>query len=542
LNVIDGRPISSGKITHNTIKLQMYYSNHCENIILDITSLGKYPIILGIPWLKQHNPYIDWPTHYINFKQSNCTNYCINTKLDIHEKSDEILAILNPSYNIFSTNTDLQDNNHIIQLPDKYKEYKDVFSKEEADKLPPYRNYDHKINLLPNTNPPFGPIYSLSEPELKALHKYLDENLAKDFIQPSISPAGAPILFVKKKDGTLRLVVNYRGLNNVTIKNRYPLPLIGELIDRLRTSIIFTKIDLRGAYNLVRITSGDEWKTSFRIRYGYFEYKVMPFGLCNAPATFQHFMNEILADYLDKFAVVYLDDILIFSSTRDEHFQHVKLILERLRKHSLYGKLEKCQFHQTKVEFLGYIVSKDGIKMDPSKIDAIQSWPEPTNVKELQAFIGFSNFYRRFINKFSFTILPLTKLLKKDVKWNWSEEATKSFLYLKNALISAPILKYFDPNKKIVIEVDASDFAVGGILSQINVNNIMHPVAYFSRKLTNAELNYEIYNKDMLAIITAFKEWRAYLEGAQYQITVLTDHKNLEYFLTTKALNRRQAR
>ena len=188
LNVIDGRPISSGKITHNTIKLQMYYSNHCENIILDITSLGKYPIILGIPWLKQHNPYIDWPTHYINFKQSNCTNYCINTKLDIHEKSDEILAILNPSYNIFSTNTDLQDNNHIIQLPDKYKEYKDVFSKEEADKLPPYRNYDHKINLLPNTNPPFGPIYSLSEPELKALCEYLDENLAKDFIQLSTSP------------------------------------------------------------------------------------------------------------------------------------------------------------------------------------------------------------------------------------------------------------------------------------------------------------------------------------------------------------------
>jgi len=408
--------------------------------------------------------------------------------------------------------------------------------------LPPHRPYDHKIQLEPGTTPPFGPLYTLSETELKALDEYIKENLTKGYIQASTSPAGAPILFVKKRDGSLRLCVDYRGLNKITIKNRHPLPLIGESLDRLRSATVFSKLDLRAGYNLVRIAEGDEWKTAFRTRYGHFEYRVMPFGLTNAPATFQHLMNDVLRDFLDDFVVVYLDDILIFSTSLDEHKRHVRRVLERLRDNGLFAKPEKCAFHQREIEYLGYLVSPDGVKMDPKKVSAILDWPEPTNVTQLQAFLGFANFYRRFIHSYSKVAVPLTRLLKKDRKFDFDDAARQAFQQLKTAFTTAPVLAHFQPGKPSTIETDASDFAVAAVISQPDDDGTLHPIAYHSRKLTAAELNYEIYDKEMLAIVTALKEWRAYLEGAAHPITVFTDHRNLEYFTTTRVLNRRQAR
>ena len=237
----------------------------------------------------------------------------------------------------------------------------------------------------------------MSAPELKALKDNIDENLKRGFIRPSTSPAASPVMFVKKKDASLRLVVDYRGLNKVTIKNRYPLPLLSEMMDRVSQAKWFTKIDLRNAYNLVRIAQGDEWKMAFRTRYGHFEYVVMPFGLTNAPATFQHFMHDIFRDYLDLFLVVYLDDLLIYTNgTLEEHATHVRLVLERLRKEKLYAKAEKCEFHQTTVEFLGFIISPDGVTMDPKKVDAITNWPTPTCVRDIQSFLGFAKFLSAF--------------------------------------------------------------------------------------------------------------------------------------------------
>jgi hypothetical protein len=283
------------------------------------------------------------------------------------------------------------------ELPPEYADFEDVFSKAKAEKLPEHKPYDHSIPLEEGKTPPFGPIYSLSAPEMGALKKYLDENLERGFIQPSQSPAGAPILFVKKKDGSLRLCVDYRGLNNVTIKNRYPLPLISQMIDAIGGSLFFTTIDLRGAYNLLRIRKGEEWKTAFRCRYGHYEYRVMPFGLCNAPGTFQGLMNDTLHEYLDKFCQVYLDDILIYSKTKEEHIQHVRLVLEKLRATGLYAKLEKCRFSQPRVDFLGFVLAREGVSMDPSKLEPIQTWPTPKSVRDVQSFLGFANFYRRFI-------------------------------------------------------------------------------------------------------------------------------------------------
>jgi hypothetical protein len=427
-------------------------------------------------------------------------------------------------------------------IPPKYEKYSSVFSKVEADRLPPYRPYDHAINLQPQAQPPFGPIYNLSKVELETLHDFIKENLAKGFIERSESPAGAPVLFVKKKDNSLRMCVDYRGLNKVTIPNRCPLPLISETLDRLHKAKIYTKLDMRGAYNLIRIEKGDEWKTAFRTRYGHFQFRVMPFGLCNAPATFQAFVNDTLREYLDSFLVVYLDDILIYSSSPEEHTKHVTLVLEKLKKARLSLKLEKCEFDVTRVEFLGFIITPNGISMDPSKVEAIKNWPTPKSVHDIQVFTGLTNFYRRFIKDYSNKCVPLTNLLKKDVPFEWTPTVNSAFQDLISAITSDPILQHFNPDLPCTIECDASDFAIGAVCSQRNANGDLRPIAFYSRKLLPAEINYQIYDKELLAIIAAFKHWRHYLEFSTSPTIVLTDHKNLEYFTSTRTLSRRQVR
>jgi len=394
--------------------------------------------------------------------------------------------------------------------------------------------------LEPGKQPLFGPIYNLSEPELKTLKEYIDENLAKGFIQPSKSPAGAPVFFVKKKDNSLRPVIDYRNLNSITIKNRYPLPLISELLNRLGKAKIFTKIDLRGAYNLVRIKPGDEWKTAFRCRYGHFEYLVMPFGLTNAPAFFQHLMNDVFREHLDHFVIIYLDDILIYSDSLEDHTEHVKLVLSILRKHGLYAKLEKSSFHQTQVEYLGFIISPSGITMDPSKTSTIKAWPTPLSVKDIQSFLGFANFYRRFIPNFSKLALPLTSLTKKSTTFLWTSAAQQAFDSLKEIFTSAPILIHPDTSKPFYLETDASGYALAGILSQTHAGNL-HPISYWSRQMSSAERNYPVYDQELLAIYASFQHFRPFLLGAQHRITVYTDHKNLIYFSKANLLNRRQA-
>jgi transposase InsO family protein len=420
--------------------------------------------------------------------------------------------------------------------------FADVFDEKEADVLPEHRKYDISIDLQEGSTPPFGPIYNLTQTEMAALKDYLEDSIAKGFIVPSKSSCGAPILFVKKKDGSLRLCVDYRGLNKITLKNRYPLPLFDELVSHMQGSQVFTKIDLKGAYNLVRIKPGDEWKSAFRTRYGLFEYRVMPFGLANAPATFQHLMNDVFRDILDVYVTVYLDDILIFSKNVKEHEQHVKEVLRRLQENKLYGSLKKCEFEKDKVEFLGYLISKDGLEMDSAKVEAVRNWPVPKNVNDIQVFLGFANFYRRFIPHFSNVALPMTRMTRKDTPFLWDDTAESAFNKLKLLFTKSPILHHAKSELQFIMECDASDSALGAILSQKNVDGSINPIAYHSRKFTKEEVNYEIHDKELLAIVDGFKEWRHYLAGAKEKVIVLCDHRNLLYFMTTKMLNRRQAR
>ena len=289
------------------------------------------------------------------------------------------------------------------------------------------------------------------------------------------------MLFQKKQDGMLRMCVDYRALNKVTIKNKYPIPLAAELFDQLCKAEYFTKLDLRSGYWQVRVAEGDEAKTTCVTRYGSFEFLVMSFGLTNAPATFCNLMNDVLFDFLDSFVVVYLDDIVIYSPTLEDHVVHLKKVFDKLRQNQLYVKKEQYEFAQTEIKFLGHLISKSQIWMDGAKVAAIRDWPAPTKVIELQSFLGLANYYRRFIMGYS-KASSLTDLLKKERKWEWDVKCQAAFQKLKDAITSEPVLRLPALMLPFEVHMDASDRALGGVLVQEG-----HPVAFESRKLNAVE-------------------------------------------------------
>ena len=401
-------------------------------------------------------------------------------------------------------------------------EFKDVFPNELPHGLPPVRAVQHGIDIVQGSKPVSKPPYRMSASEAKEVEGQLADYLARGFIRPSTSPWASPILLVKKKDGTMRMCVDYRGLNALTIKNKYPLPRVDELFDQLQGKRYFSKVDLRSGFHQVRVSIDDILKTAFRTRFGHFEFLVMPFGLTNAPATFMTLMDSVLRPYLGKFVVVFLDDILIFSKTEEEHLEHLRLVFNELRTHALYAKQSKCEFFKNEIHYLGHTISFSGINMDTDKVDAILRWPHPTNVEELQIFLGMAGFYRKFIRDYAKIAVPMTDQLKAQGKtFRWDDEQERSFTKLKVALASAPILAIVDPLKSFVVETDASDKAVGAVLLQEG-----RPIAFESKKLDKAQQNYSVYEKELYAIIHALRKWRHYLYGAEFE--VLFDHESIK--------------
>lgn len=430
-------------------------------------------------------------------------------------------------------------------IPDEYHDLVRTFSKEDSNVLPPNRpRADHKIEFIPDKSASdlgYSPLYKMSLDELEAVREYLVDNLRKGFIEPSDAPYASPVLFVKKADGGLRFCVDYRKLNEITKRDRYPLPLIEETLSRISQAKIFTKIDVRQAFHRIRIHPGDEDLTTFRTRYGAYRYKVLPFGLTNGPSTFQRYINNTLFDYLDDFCSAYVDDVLVYSDNLEDHRTHVRKVLERLRAAGLQADLKKSEFHVTETKFLGYIIGIDGIRVDPAKIEAILDWESPTNLKGTQSFLGFCNFYRKFIDEYSRIAGPLNKLTRKDVPFVWAPECEEAFERLKEALTNAPLLRHFQYGLPTRIETDASDGVASGVLTQLHGED-WHPVAYFSKTLQNAELNYDIHDREMLAVTLAMKEWRPELIGTRGEpFLVITDHQALQYFSTKQHLNSRQA-
>ena len=541
------------------IKFRMNkYSDTLRDVDV-LPELEGCDMILGKPWLTDVNPVIDWKSNTVKVSHHGQVHVLhswqppnMQQEDDMHllsylqlkravRKGDPLFwAVLRPASEANGNEEASDLDMTLIPAQAQYllKDFADVFQTPPPG-LPPKRAVDHKIELVPGAEPPSRPTYKMSYKELDELKSQLDELLKQGYIKPSVSPYGAPVLFVKKKDGKLRMCLDYRALNAQTIKNKYPLPRVDELFDRLQGAKCFSKLDLKNGYHLIRIAEEDVHKTAFRTRYGHYEFLVMPFGLTNAPATFQRLMNDIFRPYLNQFVIVFLDGILIFSNSEEEHQQHLKLVLELLRKHKLYAKLSKCSFFKDDMDFLGHIVGRNGIAMDPRKVKTILEWPPLTSVKHVRSFLGLAGYYRKFVKSFSAIASPLTDLLRADNKFTWSDKEQAAFEALKVALTSAPVLAVPNPELPFEICCDASDQALGAVLMQ-NQGNGLQPIAFYSRKFNAAEQNYPTHDRELAAVIAALKEWRQYADGDK--IILQTDHEALRYISTQKNLSKRQAR
>jgi hypothetical protein len=543
-----------------------------------ILPLHEYDMILGMPWLAQYNPQIDWQRRMLSFTRKHgrtptdkIPRYTIRmlpseepqnrtitdrlcvitdqktlTRLNNNEDSVQWLCHLEQTSDHKKDSSADPTANHSPAITSLLRpileKYADVFPDELPAGLPPSRSVDHRIVLKPGAAPSSRSPPRLAPPELAEVKKQLVELLSTGKIRYSVSPWGAGTLFVAKKDTTeRRFCIDYRPVNEVTVKNNASLPNIEELFDQLLDAKYFSKLDLRSGYHQIRIHPEDIPKTAFNTRYGHFEFLVMPFGLCNAPATFMQLMQEVFRDCLDQFVIVYLDDILIYSKTAEEHARHIETVLALLRKHQLYAKLSKCQFFQHTIKFLGHTISTAGISVDDDKIKAIQDWPVPTNVSELRSFLGLAGYYRKFVSGFSKVALPLTLLLHTDTKFDMKAPQLQAFRALKHLLSHTPVLTIPDVNRPFVVSTDASSYAIGAVLSQ-DMGHGLQPVAFMSQKLSPTACKWVVHVQELFAVVQAMKQWRHYLLGASEPVVIETDHRSLEYVQTQPHLSPMQVR
>nr|CAH66151.1 OSIGBa0097I11.3 [Oryza sativa] len=509
----------------NTPGNQVFSTQYCPSVTIEIEEVlfpsslillesKDLDVILGMDWLSRHRGVID----------------CANRKVTLTNSNGETVSFFASSpksHGVVLNQVALQEI-PIVQ------DYPDVFP-EDLPGMPPKRDIEFRIDLVPGTNPIHKRPYRMAANELAEVKKQVDDLLQKGYIRPSTSPWGAPVIFVEKKDHTQRMCVDYRALNEVTIKNKYPLPRIDDLFDQLKGATVFSKIDLRSGYHQLRIREEDIPKTAFTTRYGLFECTVMSFGLTNAPAFFMNLMNKVFMEYLDKFVVVFIDDILIYSKTKEEHEEHLRLALEKLREHQLYAKFSKCEFWLSEVKFLGHVISSGGVAVDPGNVESVLSWKQPKTVSEIRSFLGLAGYYRRFIENFSKIARPMTRLLQKEVKYKWTEDCERSFQELKKRLVTAPVLILPDSRKGFQVYCDASRLGLGCVLMQEG-----KVVAYASRQLRPHENNYPTHDLELAAVVHALKIWRHYLYGNRTEI--YTDHKSLKYIFTQPDLNMRQRR
>ena len=429
-------------------------------------------------------------------------------------------------------------------------EFSDVFSESPQAGGALVDMPEHTIQLEPGATPPFRRNFRLSPLELQELRKQVTELLSKGLVTPSSSPFGAPVLFVPKPNGGLRFCLDYRALNELTVKMRWPLPRIDDLLDAARGAKFKSSLDMAGGYHQIRIAPEDVPKTAFGTPFGHYEWQVLPMGLTNAPSTFQRTMNKVFEPYLkvpgpvsdlvsdgaERFVLVYLDDVLCLSASAEEHMRHLRLLFEKLREHRLQAKLSKCKFMQRELKFLGHILAEDGVKPDPGKIQALLDWPFPENAVGMQQFLGLANYFRKFIPDYARIASPLYELTKKQVPFQEGEETRQAFEQVKKLLIEPPLLAYPNPDLPYELISDASVTGCGAVLTQEG-----RPIAYYSSKFSGAERNYTTGEQELLGLIKALKEWRCYLEGCA-GLTLVTDHNPLTWFSSQPSLSRRQAR
>ncbi|KAJ9561559.1 hypothetical protein OSB04_006719 [Centaurea solstitialis] len=495
-------------------------------------------VITSNPVQHSKTKHIDIRYHFIkdNVEKGNIEMFFVQTDYQLadlftkpfDEKPRSYVLRGGTSYLVYLIGDQGESKKKTVQDVPVVCEFPDVFP-EDLPGIPPERQVEFRIDLVPGAAPVAKTPYRLAPPEMQELSNQLEELLEKGFIRPSSSPWGAPILFVKKKDGTLRIS------NKLTVKNRYPLPRIDDLFDQLQGAAWFSKIDLRSGYHQLKVREEDVHKTAFRTRYGHYEFVVMPFGLTNAPAAFMDLMNRVCRPLLDRSVIVFIDDILIYSKTKEDHVEHLWEVLEILRKEQLYEKFSKCDFWLQEVQFLGHLVNREGIKVDPAKVEAVMKWETPKSPSEIRSFLGLAGYYRRFIQDFSKVAVPLTKLTRKNVSFVWGEEQQSAFETLRQKLCEAPVLMLPEGVEDMTVYCDASYHGLGCVLMQRG-----KVISYASRQLKTHEVNYPTHDLELAAVVFALKLWRHYLYGVK--CTIYTDHKSLRYFLDQPNLNMRQRR
>ncbi|KIM60542.1 hypothetical protein SCLCIDRAFT_44998, partial [Scleroderma citrinum Foug A] len=492
-------------------------------------------IILGMPWMAEHNPIINWRSRTL-----------IGWDLqpgDMDKKHPEALKKEFPEVNKTTISTELEARivKDTVSLPDQYERYAVVFSETDIP-LPEHRGcLDHEIKLVEEFKPKKGSIYPLSPKEREELDAFLEENLACGKIRPSVSPQAAPVFFVAKKDGKKRLIQDYRYLNSHTVVDSYPLPDIKSLLDDLASSSYFAKFDVRWGFTNIRIKAGDEWKAAFVTPRGVFEPLVMFFRQTNAPPTFQRYMNETFSQMIgERKVVIFMDDVIVHGRSREELIASVGKFLQKCKDEDLRLKISKSTFETQEIDFLGYKVRYGQYSPCPVKTAAIKDWPVPTNLKELCSFIGFCNFYRMFIANFSQIAHSLHLLTKKDQEYVWGEAQQQAFQELKTRLTSSPVLRLPDLSKPFTIQTDASKLGTGAVLLQQDAAGVPHPCAYLSQALVGAEQSYQVYDLELLAVIRALKVWRPYLISPVEATVIYTDHQNITYFRQPQDLTARQ--
>jgi hypothetical protein len=491
--------------------------SHIIKTTLLVLGLENVDIILGTNWMTLHQVVLDVASRIV---EVNSSIYGTFTLFLPRQDSTQSCAF---------AMTELS----LTKIPVAC-EYADVFP-DELPGMPPDRDIEFVIELQPRTTHISKRPYRMPPAELAELKKQLQDLLDKGFIYPSTSPWGCLALFVKKKDESLRLCIDYHPLNAETIKNKYPLPRIDVLFDQLVEAKVFSKIDLRSGYHQIKIQASDIPKTAFSTRYGLYEFLVMSFGLTNAPTYFMYLMNSVFMLELDKFVVVFIDDILVYSKNEEEHVGHLHVVLQRLREHHLYAKLSKCDFWLKEIKFLGHTISQAGIAVDPDKVQEVMNLKPPMTVRQIRSFIGLAGYYRRFIPDFSRIAKPITELLKKEAKFVWGQKCEDVFHALRQHLTTTPVLAQPESSKPFDVYCDASGTRLGCVLMQDN-----RVIAYASRALRPHEQNYPTHDLELAAVVHALKMWRHYLMGTHYNF--FTDHKSLKYIFTQADLNRRQRR
>ncbi len=439
--------------------------------------------------------------------------------------------------NVFSTDETAQNLEDIkVKLSSEYQEFLDVFDRVQADKLSSHRSYDHKIKLTSDAALSWCWAYQMSFYKLQKVKKYLNENLFKEFIISSKASYFSLVLFILKANEDLQFCVDYRKLNAITKRNRYSLSLINEMIDKIVDCKHLTRLNIISTFNKLRMHLNSENYTTFIITLEAYKSKVLLFDLINDSASFQQYMNDVLWNFLNDFCQVYLDDILIYSKTQREHKQHVKMILAYLREADLQVNIRKCEFNVEETIFLEVIVSEQDLRMNFIKVKVIVNWVTLINLKEVQSFVKFVNFYRCFIKNFLKLVKSFTQLTRKDTLFVWNEVCVQAFNDLKKQVSSISVLRHFDSKQQTILKIDASDYVKDEILFQYNDEDVFHSVAFYSKSMIFAECNYHIYDKKLLIIIQCFEHWRLELECTKLLIQIFIDHQTLKIFMKNKQL------